>query len=631
MFCQVCNARNPDDEELCVRCQSKLLVLSGVGVVEEGTDSPGEIPFDEHLLERISTLEEVVKRTGDALKSLFESLGNLEKNLFVAHTGVLALQETLERRGVVRAEEVRDLWETKLDERMQAVEKKDRFLERRDRIVARISVAHRELFAKRLREAEYALLALDADRGIRALEDLHKSDRANAELGFYLAETFFSAGDMERASGYLKKVLAVQPNHFESLVYSGIVASEAGDAVGAEDFHKRAIARRSDAFLPHFALGALYAHASRWDDAEKELKKAVDVAAQPSAHVLLGTVLREKGDVNRAIRHFEEALKLQPDSEEAVFQLGLCHLEKNRLKRALECFHEALEKNPRRLEYQEAVRILERRKLYPLPDVEGAGAEPYRRAEEALSRGSLRRAHELYRQALAAEPGNATIRISFAILSASLGLWKEAILACREVLSGEPEEVVAAAACSILSEALRAEGRPAEAAQVVREFLDGHESSTARAVGYYELATNLAEAGDDLDSALDYAGRALAAAPEELKPFPLAALGWVHYKRQEFDRAIDCLRKSSERAAAPTTFQHLGLAYLAAGRPEDAKAAFHKAKSAARGGGKLEDRVMQQVRSNLRLLEKAGPKKKPESRPKPKTLKARPRKNQSSD
>ena len=99
MFCQVCNARNPDDEEFCVRCQSKLLVLSGVGVVEEGRESHEEIPFDEHLLERISTLEEVVKRTGDALKSLFESLGNLERNLFVAHTGVLALQRWLETNG----------------------------------------------------------------------------------------------------------------------------------------------------------------------------------------------------------------------------------------------------------------------------------------------------------------------------------------------------------------------------------------------------------------------------------------------------------------------------------------------------------------------------------------------------
>jgi tetratricopeptide (TPR) repeat protein len=617
MFCQVCGTRNPDDEELCVRCQSKLLVLSGVGVVEEGREPQEEIPFDEHLLERISTLEEVVKRTGDAIKSLFESLGNLEKNLFVAHTGVIALQDTLERRGVVRTEEVRDLWETKLDDRMQAVEKKDRFLERRDRIVARFTGVNRDHFAKRLREAEFALLALDSDRGIRALEELYKVDRGNAELGFYLAETFFSAGDMERASGYLRKVLAVQPTHFESLVYSGIIAGEAGEIEAAESFHKQAIRRRSDAFLPHFALGALYAHASRWADAERELLKALDVAPQPSAHVLLGTVLKEKGDVARAIRHFEEALKLQPDSEEAVFQLGLCHLEKNRLKRALECFHEALEKNPRRLEYQEAVRILERRNLYPLPDVAGPGGDAFRRGEEALARGMLRRAHDLYRQALVAEPGNSTIRISYALVCASLGLWKEAIGACREVLSGSPEEVVAAAACSILSEALRAEGRADEAAQLVREFLDGHDSPTARAVGYYELATNLAESGEDLDAALDYAGRSLSTAPEELKPYPLAALGWVHYKRQEFERAIDCLRKSSERAAAPTTFHHLGMAYLATGRLEEAKTAFHKAKTAGRGG-KLEDRVMQQVRSNLRLLEKAGSKKKPSSSPKAK-------------
>jgi len=70
MFCQVCGLRNPDDEEFCARCNSKLLVLSGVGVVEETGEPPEEIPFDEHLLERISTLEDVVKRTAEAVKSL---------------------------------------------------------------------------------------------------------------------------------------------------------------------------------------------------------------------------------------------------------------------------------------------------------------------------------------------------------------------------------------------------------------------------------------------------------------------------------------------------------------------------------------------------------------------------------
>lgn len=611
MYCQVCGLKNPDEEEFCSACHSKLLVLSGVGVVEEGGESQEEIPFDEHLLERISTLEDVVKRTGEAVKSLFESLGNLEKNLFVAHTGILALQETLERRGAVRSEEVLDLWETKMDERMQAVERKDRFLERRDRIVARFSGQDREAFLSRLREAEFAILALDANRGVRILEELCRLDSGNVELSFYLAETFFSAGDLERAASHFKRILTVEASHFESLVYSGIAASEAGDAETAESLLSRAIERKPDAFLPHFALGALYANASRWAEAETELTRAVDVAPVPSALVLLGTVLRESGEINRAIQVFEEALRLQPDSEEAVFQLGLCYIEKNWPKRALECFQQALEKNPKRLEYQEAVRLLDRRKRYTLPGVHGPGAEAYRRAEDEVARGSLHRALELYKAAMAAEPKNSTIRISFALLSASLRLWKEAIRASREVLAGEPEDVVAAAACSTLSEALRAQGKVKEAVRFVREFLEKHPSKTSQAVGYYELATTLAESGEDLDSALDYAGRALSAAPDELKPYPLAALGWVHYKRQEFDRAIDCLRRSSERAAQPTTFHHLGMAYLAAGKPAEAKLAFTKAKTVARGGA-IEDRMMQQVRSNIRLVEKVGVKKKVE-------------------
>src|SRR5262249_22793050 len=159
-------------------------------------------------------------------------------------------------------------------------------------------------------------------------------------------------------------------------------AWEGGDPGQAGALLNRAIEKRPDAFLPHFALGALYANHRRWDDAERALLRALDVAAVPSAFILLGTVLREKGELTRAIQAFEEAQKVQPDSEEAVFQLGLCYLEKNWTKRALECFQQALEKNPRKLEYQEAVRLLERRRRYSLPRVEGPAAEHYRQAEE---------------------------------------------------------------------------------------------------------------------------------------------------------------------------------------------------------------------------------------------------------
>ena len=68
MLCQSCGARNPEDEEYCLRCSQKLLVVSGpmqVGsdddLEEDGDES---FSFDEHLLERISVLEQKLAGVG---------------------------------------------------------------------------------------------------------------------------------------------------------------------------------------------------------------------------------------------------------------------------------------------------------------------------------------------------------------------------------------------------------------------------------------------------------------------------------------------------------------------------------------------------------------------------------------
>jgi len=67
MLCQLCSATNPDDADYCQRCGHKLLVVSG-GYTEDDQDAFDEsaeevMSFDEHLLERVSLLEEVLRRT----------------------------------------------------------------------------------------------------------------------------------------------------------------------------------------------------------------------------------------------------------------------------------------------------------------------------------------------------------------------------------------------------------------------------------------------------------------------------------------------------------------------------------------------------------------------------------------
>jgi tetratricopeptide (TPR) repeat protein len=612
MFCQTCGAFNADENaEFCSRCKAKLLVVSGPRPAEEGeSEGPDGVGLDEHLLERISSLEEVVRREGEMLRTLFESLQRLEKSVSLAQSGILALQETLEQRGVLSPGEATDRWQARSEKRLHAVETKDRLLDRRDRILAGFAGPDREGFFQKLREAEIAIVSLDSDRGLRQLEDAFRLDRGNADLGFFLAETYFAAGDLDRASLFLKKILAANPGHHDSLLYSGIVASESGEAKTAESFLRRAIEIKPEAFLSHFALGGLFARQARFEEAQRELLIARDIAPLTATRILLGQVERELGEIGKAIDEFEEAVKADPRSEEAHFQLGLAYLEKNRPGRALKEFQSSLEINPRRLEVQEAVRLLEREKWTGLPHVEGPAAADFKRAEECLANGRLRQALELYRRALASEPDNGTVQISYALLCASLGLSGEAIAACRKILEGSAEEMIASAACSTLAEVLRGEGQPAEAARVIEEFLKKYDSPTARTIGFYELASNLADSEENLNEALDLASRSLEAAPDELKPFSLAALGWVYYKKKDYDSAIKFLKRSCEISPTPSSLHRLGMAMLAAGQPEEAKAAFRKAKTVASRGARPEEKILEQVRMNLRMIEMAGPRRK---------------------
>jgi hypothetical protein len=180
----------------------------------------------------------------------------------------------------------------------------------------------------------------------------------------------------------------------------------------------------------------------------------------------------------------------------------------------------------------------------------------------------------------------------------------------RRILSQKPDEEIAAAAWSTLLETLRAEGKFREGTQVAGEMLQSVTSSSARSIAYFQRAAALADMGERLDEALEDAERALRLSPRELRHFPLATKGWVHYKRKEFRRAVECLSRAAELGETPTALAHLGLAYLAVGDAKAARSAFERAKR--RGGrpserhGGLEARMLEQIRRNLQLAERVA-------------------------
>ncbi|HEX2122072.1 MAG TPA: hypothetical protein VHL59_10560, partial [Thermoanaerobaculia bacterium] len=128
MLCQTCSAYNDDEREYCFRCQNKLLVLSGVSSFEEDEvdeyEDEEDLSLDEHLLERVSALEEIVKRSAETLRSVVDAVQKHERAIFINQTGLLSVKELLEKKNLLTSDEVVELWESKMGEQMLALEKK---------------------------------------------------------------------------------------------------------------------------------------------------------------------------------------------------------------------------------------------------------------------------------------------------------------------------------------------------------------------------------------------------------------------------------------------------------------------------------------------------------------------------
>ena len=606
MLCQTCSAYNEDDREFCFRCQNKLLVLSGVSAFEEDEiedyEEQEDLSLDEHLLERVSGLEEIVKRTAETVRSVVEAVHKHERAIFVNQTGLLSVKELLEKKNVISADELVDLWESKMGEQMLALEKKTRFIERKDRIVSLFRGDKRDRFRQLLADAESAIDAFDPERGIKALEEAFKLDRDNYELSFFLGEVFFNDGNLDRAKHYLERTLEVQPDHFDAAVFYGVLLHERQDLKGAERWLRRAIQISQDSFLPYFSLGAIYARKGKLLRAQKFLEKAVQIEAIPQAYFLLGTIFYDKGQLKRAIKSFQSAIKLDPEYEEAIYHLGLCYLDRNWNRKAIDCFNEALELNPNKIEYQQAVKIYEG--ISGHVPLEGPAADEVTQAESMVTQGNYIDALDHYRRAAQVDPDNVAILMPYALLCSHMDMNNEAIAVARRVLKQRPTEVVAAAAYTTLVEALRAEGNFKEANRALEDMLHEYTSNYAKSVAYYEKAYNLAEMDENLDEALESAQLALRYSPKELKQFPLAALGWVYFKRQDYTNAVDFLSKSADLGPTATNLMHLGMALLESGEKERARAVFRKAKSFKAKGAGLEEKILEQIRSSTKLIDR---------------------------
>jgi tetratricopeptide (TPR) repeat protein len=170
-----------------------------------------------------------------------------------------------------------------------------------------------------------------------------------------------------------------------------------------------------------------------------------------TAHNNLGYVLVAQGQPAEAIKHYQEALAINPNYSEVINNLGTALLNQGRLDEAAKYYHRALEIYPDFAEAYNNLGILLTKQGQTVEAIEQyrkaielnpSRAEFYNNLGNLLSKqGRTDEAIEQFQKALEVAPDNAKVRFNLANILTAKGRWDEAIEQYQQALKQMPDSI----------------------------------------------------------------------------------------------------------------------------------------------------------------------------------------------
>jgi tetratricopeptide (TPR) repeat protein len=164
-----------------------------------------------------------------------------------------------------------------------------------------------------------------------------------AEL-FRLAIEAEEAGDQGQARDLYEAALALDPKAPHTRLRLGSLLNDLGKWNETIRI-VRPLAKRSH--LAACLIARSYAQLRRWGLAERFYRQSLVIKDSPVTWVLLGEVLDRRGRHAEAVACLRKALKIDPDYEEAHYNLGYWYRSKGKLTLAEKHLKRAIEIDPR--------------------------------------------------------------------------------------------------------------------------------------------------------------------------------------------------------------------------------------------------------------------------------------------
>ena len=344
-YCQKCLAANPLGQELCGRCGTRLMLI-----VEPPTarfdEMGGGVAHEEHLLERISALENRLLRVTEKIEQTLDLLLRQARNSYLDHALLETLLEVLNEAGTIDAVQVDALWRERCEQDTLIQESFLRHEELRREIIESDRGAEHLTFEKKIKDGFKEINEGKVKEGLRHLESAALLAPDSAPLYAFIGELLFEENRMAPARDYLMKALKRDADHPGLRLLAGIACAVSGEMEQAKALLMIFRERSIKSFAASFTLGMILAKEERWPESLEHFKQAH--AARPSAEAsyALGSIYFQLQRDRLCVRHLRQAIEMDERYADAFHLLGLALLRMKDKRGALECFQMAASLEP---------------------------------------------------------------------------------------------------------------------------------------------------------------------------------------------------------------------------------------------------------------------------------------------
>lgn len=396
IFCQRCKTGNELGQDLCARCGTRLMLMVETSSARfEDRSSAGGM--EEHLLERVTAIENNISRLIDKLEQMAELMLKGSRSAYFDHALLETLLTVLTESGLIDRRKLEAAWRERSngDEGLEGSKRRRREL--CEKIVEEYKGDARDEFARLVGEGIEEHSKGREAKGVRVLERASDLAGANLPLDIFLGEHFFQKGRPRRAREYLARALVTNPENSVLLLMVGLACADLGDAGPARQFLSAALERLGPSFSAHCALGLLSASESDWRAALAEFSQALAAREYPEAHYLVGLAQFNAGRFAAARASLKKAVKLDKGYGAAQYLLGLAHARLGEAERAARAFEAAADADAREPLYRAAKRSRAGASKLAAPSPFNKDG---RRARGLLTGGDARLAALIYTDAL---------------------------------------------------------------------------------------------------------------------------------------------------------------------------------------------------------------------------------------